>query len=268
MCMTADVPDDASGVSAPRGAGQTCGGSVNKRIGSMMARLRPRRLGRRGLIVVAATGLLVGGGGIAFATVAASGPIDGSGVIHGCYTNAAINGSHVIVLQNAGTNCPSGTTAITWGSQGTNGTNGVSPTVASFTGSEGGCTNGGDAITDADQNTTYVCDGTNGSDGSPGAPGLTGPSTAGPDGLNTTTVTVNGVGDATAQCPAAEPYILGGGANDDTITNGTFGALNYDGLAHAGQLGTAAEAPGVAYGWTGVAVTNTDTVTAFAICSD
>jgi hypothetical protein len=39
-------------------------------------------------------------------------------VIHGCWTNAAINGTHVFVLQDPGTNCPKGTTAISWNQQG------------------------------------------------------------------------------------------------------------------------------------------------------
>jgi len=251
----------------------TGGGFVNKRIGSVMTRLRPRRLGRRGLIVVAAAGLLVGGGGVAFAAVAASSPIDGNNVIHGCYTNAAINGSHVFVLQDAGTSCPKGTTAISWNSQGTpgtpgtNGTNGVSPTVAPFTGSEGSCTSGGDAITDANGNVTYVCDGTNGTNG----PGSTGPSTAGPGGLNTTIVTVGGVGSATANCPQAEPYLLGGGGSDNTITNNSAGSLSYSGPAHGGQQGNAAEASGTVYGWTVYATAGpagSDSVTAYAICSN
>jgi hypothetical protein len=251
------------------------GGLVNKRIGSVMTRLRPRRLGRRGLVVVAAAGLLVGGGGVAFAAVAASSPIDGNNVIHGCYTNAAINGSHVFVLQNAGTTCPSGTTAISWngqGTPGTNGTNGVSPTVASFTGSEGSCTNGGDAITDANNNVTYVCDGTNGTNGTPGMPGLTGPSTAGPGGLNTTIVTVRGVGQAFAECPAAEPYLLGGGASDDTFSGDTEGALGWSGPNEGANLGDGAEggaeASGTGYGWSASAVNQTDTVAAYAICSN
>ena len=42
----------------------------------------------------------------------AGGPVDGSGVIHGCWTNTAVNGTHVFVLQDAGTTCPKGTTAI------------------------------------------------------------------------------------------------------------------------------------------------------------
>ena len=39
-------------------------------------------------------------------------------MIHGCWTNTAINGTHVFVLQDAGTTCPKGTTAIIWNQQG------------------------------------------------------------------------------------------------------------------------------------------------------
>jgi hypothetical protein len=68
------------------------------------------------VIVAAAVTLALGAGtGIAAAAMMTSAsPVDSSGVIHGCWTNRAINGSHVFVLQNAGTNCPKGTTAISW----------------------------------------------------------------------------------------------------------------------------------------------------------
>ena len=36
--------------------------------------------------------------------------------------NAELNGSHVFVLQDAGTSCPKGTTAISWNAQGPTGT--------------------------------------------------------------------------------------------------------------------------------------------------
>lgn len=62
-------------------------------------------------------------GGTAAATVI-SGPVDGSGVVHGCYSSAAIKGSHVIVLQDAGTTCPNGTTAVSWNQQGPAGATG------------------------------------------------------------------------------------------------------------------------------------------------
>ena len=68
------------------------------------------------LISIAAALALIAGGTAAGAAIA--GPIDGSGVIHGCWSNAAINGSHVFVLQDAGTACPNRTTAISWNQQG------------------------------------------------------------------------------------------------------------------------------------------------------
>lgn len=69
------------------------------------------------LATVTAVGLV--GGGTAAAATLASTPIDGSGVIHGCYTKTATNGgSHTFVLRNAGTTCPSGTTAISWNKAG------------------------------------------------------------------------------------------------------------------------------------------------------
>ena len=72
------------------------------------------------------------GTGAAISVVAASttayaavaGPIDGSGAVHGCYSTRAVNGSHVFVLQDTGTNCPAGTTPISWNQQGPAGANG------------------------------------------------------------------------------------------------------------------------------------------------
>jgi Collagen triple helix repeat (20 copies) len=99
---------------------------------------------------------LVAGGGTALA--AATGPVSSSGVITGCYTNGAVNGSHAVVLQNGGTSCPQGTSAISWdqtgpqgppGPAGTNGTNGTDGTNGS--------------------NGTDGTDGTNGTDGANGA---------------------------------------------------------------------------------------------------
>ncbi len=59
-------------------------------------------------------------GGTAYGAVA-DGPVDSSGVVNGCYANLAIKGSHALVLQDAGTTCPKGTTAVTWNQQGPTG---------------------------------------------------------------------------------------------------------------------------------------------------
>jgi hypothetical protein len=72
----------------------------------------------RRMILTGAAALALVGGGTAAGAVIASGPVDGNGVIYGCYTNQALNGSHVFILQDAGTSCPKGTTAISWNEQG------------------------------------------------------------------------------------------------------------------------------------------------------
>ena len=77
--------------------------------------MRQPRL-RTVVLATGATVALVAGSTTAYAAIA--GPIDGSGVIHGCYTNKALNGSHLLVLQDASTTCPGGTTAISWNQQG------------------------------------------------------------------------------------------------------------------------------------------------------
>jgi hypothetical protein len=77
-----------------------------------MRQPRPRTM----LIGAGATLALVAGTTTAYAAIA--GPIDSSGVIHGCYTTKASSGSHPLVLQDVGTACPSGDTAIKWNQKG------------------------------------------------------------------------------------------------------------------------------------------------------
>jgi hypothetical protein len=76
-----------------------------------MTQLRPRTV----LIGAGAALALMAGSAAAYAAIAT--PIDSSGVIHACYYPAT-GGSHRIVLQNAGTRCPSGTTAVKWNQKG------------------------------------------------------------------------------------------------------------------------------------------------------
>jgi hypothetical protein len=86
------------------------------------------KISRKAIIIGSMSAVLLAGTGVATAAVLAS-PQDSSGVIHGCYTNAAIKGSHALVLQDAGTSCPAGTTAISWAAQGPPGPAGpVGPT--------------------------------------------------------------------------------------------------------------------------------------------
>ena len=78
------------------------------------------RIGRK-IVIVGAAALFAAGGGTAAAAVLSASPVDSSGVIHGCWSNSAINGSHAFVLQDAGKNCPKGTTAISWNQAGPSG---------------------------------------------------------------------------------------------------------------------------------------------------
>jgi hypothetical protein len=77
-----------------------------------------RRL--RTIVIAGASALALLGAGTAAGAAIVS-PVDSSGAIHGCYTNGAVNGSHVFVLQDSGTSCPKGSTAISWSQQGTQG---------------------------------------------------------------------------------------------------------------------------------------------------
>ncbi len=70
-----------------------------------------------GLLAVGAAAVLTLGGSSAYAAIA-GGPVDASGLIYGCFTNVAIHGTHALVLQDAGTTCPKGTTAVSWSQQG------------------------------------------------------------------------------------------------------------------------------------------------------
>lgn len=74
------------------------------------------RMSRQVLAAGGAAVLLLGGGTAALAATSSS-PVQ-NGVIYGCYTTAATNGSHGLVLQNTGTACPSSDTAIKWNQKG------------------------------------------------------------------------------------------------------------------------------------------------------
>src|SRR5581483_2069291 len=79
--------------------------------------LIPRSRNRKVAFAVLVATLVVGGGGAAVAAVT-DGPVDSAGVIHGCWSNAALNGSRVLVLPDASTSCPRGTTGISWNQTG------------------------------------------------------------------------------------------------------------------------------------------------------
>lgn len=123
---------------------------------------------RRTLIIAGAATLLIGGGTAAFAAITA-GPVT-NGVIHGCYVTQSTGGSHALVLQDKGTNCPTGDTAITWNKQGPTGAMGAPGTGATVTPLPPGnanCANGGASVADGNGNTAYACTGATGPTGPP-----------------------------------------------------------------------------------------------------
>jgi hypothetical protein len=142
----------------------------------------------RNILVASGAALALLAGGTA-AGAAIAGPIDSNGVIYGCYTIKAVNGSHALVLQDAGTTCPSGTTPIQWNQQGQQGPAGppgpqgpkgdtgatgpagpagptgpqgpagAGATVSQLSAGDSHCPNGGASITDGNGNIAYVCNG-------------------------------------------------------------------------------------------------------------
>src|SRR6476660_3769140 len=86
---------------------------------------RVHTMRRARILIAAAAGLALAGGGTALGAVVAPSPVDTTGVIHGCWTNRAVNGTHSVVLANAGATCPGGTTAITWNRTGPTGAPGL-----------------------------------------------------------------------------------------------------------------------------------------------
>lgn len=89
-----------------------------------MARYEEVSIKMKRIVIAAASALAVVAGGTAAGAAVLAGPIDGTGVIHGCYYQATASGSHRVVLQNAGRKCPSGSTAISWNQVGRTGRQG------------------------------------------------------------------------------------------------------------------------------------------------
>jgi hypothetical protein len=191
-------------------------------------------LTRGALVTTGTAALLLVGGTAALAATAAS-PVN-HGTIYGCYTTNGTNGGHMLVLQDFGTSCPSGDTAIKWNKQGPPGPAGP-PGATGATGPQGPA----------------------------GPAGPPGPSTAGPGGLDVTIVQgIQGSGSFTAlaQCPASHPYVLGGGGsayNDSTDANEP--ADSYPQLAAGVE---SASNPG---GWVALPLASGSTAVAEAICA-
>ena len=163
------------------------------------------RIGR--VAITGATALALVAGGTAAGAAIAAGPVDGSGVIHGCWTNAAVNGTHVFVLQDAGTTCPKGTTAISWDQTGPAG-------PAGPTGATGATGPAGPA-------------GPIGATGAIGAPGPTGPAgpagpigDTGPPGIG---ATVTSLASGNSNCPNGGAEVIDGAGNTAYACTGATG---------------------------------------------
>jgi hypothetical protein len=221
------------------------------------------RIGRNVIIAGVTVLALATGSSIATAAVMSSSspsPVDSSGVIHGCWTSAGLNGSHVFVLQNAGTSCPRGTTAISWNERGPAGATGPSGPA----GPTGPAGPSGPA-------------GPTGPAGSTGSSASAGPTTAGPGGLDVTVVTDGDsyIGTqydvAAAECPASAPYVLGGSA----VSVPPAGSLTVSEPYNftTSTVATGAEVSGDVYGWQaeipqGSQSTDTDGgLFVYAVCS-
>ena len=199
------------------------------------------------ILISAAAGLALVAAGTAVGA-AIAGPVDGQGVIHGCYTNKAVNGSHVFVLQDASTNCPAGTTAISWNQQGPAGPAGPAGPQgpAGATGPQGQAGPAG-AIGPAGPKGDTGATGPAGNTGPAGPTGAPGPpGSQGPAGANGNTV-LNGTGP---------PGVLVGNDGDfylDTAADVLYGpkaggTWPVNGTSLAGSPGTGASVASLAAG--------------------
>jgi collagen triple helix repeat protein len=171
--------------------------------------MRPRTV----LLATGAAVALTIGGTTAYAAIATSGPVSSNGVVHGCFSTKAVHGSHTLVLQNAGTKCPKGTTAVSWNEKGQAGATGR-------TGATGPAGPPGSA-------------GATGPAGPPGSAGATGP--AGPQGPAGATGPAGPQGPAGATGPAGpanlaalqgSPCTVGGNASTLNVSiDSTTGAV-------------------------------------------
>lgn len=143
--------------------------------------------------------------GVSFGVDALASIPDGSGVIHACYQSPPpAHGANLQVIDTGnGGSCGGGMTALTWNQTGPQGPQGAA--------------------------------GAQGPAGATGPQGPAGPSTAGPSGLDITTVTGSAGfgGPAVVYCPSDHPYVIGGGgqgtAPNYSVFTGDFPVANSNG---------------------------------------
>jgi hypothetical protein len=182
-------------------------------------------------------GALAMGGNAAYAAVASSGPVSSTGVVTACYTNAEVNGSHVVVLQDAGTTCPKGTTAVSWNQTG--------PAGAAGPGGPAGPVGAAGATGATGPTGPTGPIGPTGATGAAGAPGATGPAgpagPAGSAGSPGAGATVTSLAAGNANCPNGGAEIADGNSPPDVAyaCTGAQGTLGTAGAPGAGATVTA-----------------------------
>ena len=199
------------------------------------------RTSLRRTVVAGFAGLALLAGGSAAGAAVASGPVSG-GVVSACYkTTAASNGSHAVLLENAGTACPGGYTRVTWNQKG----------QAGPAGPQGSAGAAGPP-------------GSQGPAGPQGPQGPAGPATGGSSGLDLQVIYHADTGSVGAVCPPAHPFLYGGGGYD------TSGApLSFSGPDGGPQQSFSESSPPVGQeSWFVSAVNGSDTVRAWAICGN
>jgi hypothetical protein len=170
---------------------------------------------RRTLTVTGICAVVAVGGGTAYAAVSSS-VVGSSGVIHGCVSNRAVRGTHVLLVHDTTSNCPRGTTELDWNQRGAAGPAGPAGAKGDTgaTGATGpaGAAGAAGAVGPAGPKGDTGATGAIGPAGATGPAGPAGTSTAGPSGLDVITVVATSTtGTTTAECPPSHPFAIGGG---------------------------------------------------------
>jgi hypothetical protein len=209
--------------------------------------MKKRRGGRRLGLLILTVAAVATAAGIAYAAIP-----DGSGVIHGCYSNTS--GAVRVIDTAAGQKCSSAEKALDWnqagqpgpagpqgakgdpGAPGTNGTNGTNgkdgvsvTTAAEPTGTN--CAAGGVQLTAA-SGVSYVCNGKAGADGTNGTNGTNGSN--GQDGVSVTSA----VEPAGTNCASGGSKFTAANNNVTYACNGAAGTGGGSGWSLSGNAGT------------------------------
>ncbi len=166
------------------------------------------------VVAIAAVGIsavAVAYGGVAYASSQQASP-----QFYGCIQSSGNLTRTITHVQKSPANCPRGAQNISWSQQGPQGPQGATGLTgatgpAGTTGSQGTPGSAGPTGPAGAVGPTGPA-GPQGNQGNQGDPGRPGPSSAGPRGLDVTTVNITGYESAYVYCPSDHPYVIGGGA--------------------------------------------------------